>query len=241
MKLFFVITGCYAGLWLPWNVPNLFVHPRSNTIGHDDVKVIPENVAPDSLAKRFQPLLHIAHGCHPFPAFDLDNHLGGGLYPSGKVSGKCSSSPGQAYTRSQTFDNLTAIVFAYYFPKEQNRNTIVTAGHRHAWHHVVLFLDEGKPARLILDKFGDEHYSYITWSSIGDRPQIVKSYETLSLYLGDGSGDSQALVEWTLLPKTLISPLEDSIWESVDPYSSQKCPLLDANFPKVIEAAYWAK
>jgi Necrosis inducing protein (NPP1) len=86
---------------------------------------------------KFQPNLIVAGGCVPFPAVDWWGNLGGGLNPTGSPSGKCSHSSGQVYVRALMFNGDCAVMYSWYFPKDQ-----VLQGHRHDWENIVVWLSE---------------------------------------------------------------------------------------------------
>ena len=81
----------------------------------------------------------------------------GGLSPTGGSNAGCSSSTGQVYARSASFNNAFAIMYAWYMPKVRNachrgvnqKLTFALAqdspstglGHRHDWERIVVWLD----------------------------------------------------------------------------------------------------
>ena len=73
-----------------------------------------------------------------------DRYSSGGLKPTGDPSGDCSSSTGQVYARAESFNNAFAIMYAWYFPKDQIVDGGGNAGHRHDWENVVVWIDDRK-------------------------------------------------------------------------------------------------
>lgn len=67
----------------------------------------------------------------------------GGLKKAGSPSGGCRyQDRGQTYTRSAWHGGRFAILFAWYWPKDQPRGGKVAGGHRHDWECAVVWLDD---------------------------------------------------------------------------------------------------
>lgn len=101
---------------------SLLVHAAVQipTLPHDKIRTIYQDALPaDSVYVRFAPSLHIDHGCVPFPAVDAQGRMNQGLAPAGPSDGGCTSSPGQVYLRVEPYQGLIAMMYAWYFPKEQ--------------------------------------------------------------------------------------------------------------------------
>ncbi|KAH9862979.1 hypothetical protein J1614_010708, partial [Plenodomus biglobosus] len=91
---------------------------------------------------RFQPLLHRAHGCEPYTAVDDRGNTSGGLEDSGDVRGGCrDTNKGQTYARAAWHNGRFAILYAWYWPKDQPMSGQVVGGHRHDWESTVVWLD----------------------------------------------------------------------------------------------------
>lgn len=58
-----------------------------------------------------------------------------GLADSGAPDGDCSSSTGQAYARAATYNGSYAILYSWYFPKDEpsEAEALFGAGHRYDW------------------------------------------------------------------------------------------------------------
>lgn len=91
---------------------------------HDAIRTIPENVAPDSIYKRYQPYLKVTWGCVPFPAVDAEGFLSGGLKTSGTSDGDCRHNLGQIYVRAGWQHGKHGIMYSWFFPKEQFLNSV---------------------------------------------------------------------------------------------------------------------
>nr|ABQ53551.1 necrosis- and ethylene-inducing protein 1 [Moniliophthora perniciosa] len=119
----------------------LFIVTRSmsapHQLPHDQIAKFPKSGGP--LETQYQPALHIGNGCHSYPAVDVDGNWSGGLKPTGAPSAACKdTSKAQTYVRSATFQGKTALVYAWYMPKDEISTGI---GHRHDWEGAVVFLN----------------------------------------------------------------------------------------------------
>ncbi|MDI3412041.1 NPP1 family protein [Bacillus sonorensis] len=114
---------------------------NAGVIDHDKVVGFKE-VAPSTVsqkaAKRFQPYLKVYSGCVPFPAVDAQGNTSGGLEPTGAPEGHCSKNTGQVYTRSAWYNGVWAIMYSWYFPKDEASPGL---GHRHDWEGIVVWVD----------------------------------------------------------------------------------------------------
>lgn len=110
-------------------------------IDHDKVvgfrEVTPTTVT-QKAAKRFQPYLKVYSGCVPFPAVDAQGNTNGGLKPTGAPEGRCSKNTGQVYSRSAWYNGVWAIMYSWYFPKDEASPSL---GHRHDWEGIVVWID----------------------------------------------------------------------------------------------------
>ncbi|KAF9694266.1 hypothetical protein EKO04_008081 [Ascochyta lentis] len=138
-----------------------------DVVAHDSLKPIPTRVQSGVVGRaieRFAPLLHIAHGCQPYTAVDDAGNTSGGLQDTGNVSAGCrDQSKGQLYARATWHKEKFAILYAWYFPKDQPNAGNVAGGHRHDWESVVVWLDN--PANenpKILGGAASGHGSYKT-------------------------------------------------------------------------------
>lgn len=50
--------------------------PAPGTVAHDSLNPVVDTLGPNgNVIKKFQPLLHIAHGCQPYPAVNKNNQI----------------------------------------------------------------------------------------------------------------------------------------------------------------------
>jgi hypothetical protein len=115
-----------------------------DVVPHDSIKWIPNSIRSGTegdAIRRYEPYLHIAHGCQSYPAVSATGQVGGGLSNSGTPSGGCDSAAnGQTYTRGAWYNGRFAIMYAWYFPKDQIASGL-NGGHRHDWESVVIWID----------------------------------------------------------------------------------------------------
>ncbi|GKT40249.1 uncharacterized protein ColSpa_00430 [Colletotrichum spaethianum] len=114
-------------------------------VSHDSLSPMPQTVQQNAVGiaiANFNPLLHIAHGCQPYTAVDDAGNTSGGLKPTGSSDGDCTdTSKGQTYARGTWHNDKYAIMYAWYFPKDQPNDEVSTGAHRHDWESIVVWLN----------------------------------------------------------------------------------------------------
>lgn len=112
----------------------------ASSVPHDSLE--PISGLTNTLTQRYLPLLNIGDGCHPYTAVDADGNWNAGLKDSGSNGGNCSlDTKQQVYVRGAAItDKITAIMYAYYFPKD-NGYLVASIGHRHDWEYVMVFVE----------------------------------------------------------------------------------------------------
>lgn len=114
-----------------------------DSIGHTSVVALPQTVPNDTsgdLYLAYQPKLKVVNGCVPFPAVDVAGSTNAGLKDTGNTNGGCKSSIGQTYVRSAIYGGYFAIMYSWYFPKDQSFDGI-SLGHRHDWEGAIVWLN----------------------------------------------------------------------------------------------------
>jgi hypothetical protein len=123
-----------------------------DVVSHDSFKYVPNSIrsgTEGNAIRRYEPYLHIAHGCQSYPAVSATGQVGGGLQNSGSPSGGCNSAAnGQTYTRAAWYNGRFAIMYAWYFPKDQISSGGLNGGHRHDWESIVIWIDNRKSSPL---------------------------------------------------------------------------------------------
>ncbi|KAJ5499425.1 hypothetical protein LT330_000299 [Penicillium expansum] len=115
---------------------------RRGTVASSALVGLPQAVPAGATGDRYlayQPKLKVVNGCVPFPAVDANGNTNAGLKPSGSSNGGCSSSTGQVYVRSGTSGGKNALMYSWYFPKDEPSTGI---GHRHDWEGVIIWLSD---------------------------------------------------------------------------------------------------
>ncbi|KZV85286.1 NPP1-domain-containing protein [Exidia glandulosa HHB12029] len=144
-------------------------------IDHDAVVGFPQTVpsgTAGTLYLKYKPLLFVVNGCVPFAAVDAAGNTGGGLATTGSSNGGCSSNTGQVYARAATANGAFAIMYAWYFPKDEPSDGL---GHRHDWEGIVVWLSNATTSATLLGVAASAHGDFDTTTSpnlSGTRPLI---------------------------------------------------------------------
>lgn len=192
-------------------------------IPHDQVQPIAQNATAVEL--KFQPRLKVDDGCVPFPAVDAQGNTSGGLAPSGGRNSGCSSSAGQVYARTATYNGECAIMYSWYFPKDQ-----VLDGHRHDWENAVVFLSTCSTSATIRAVSYSAHSGYgkATAPPLSGTAALIRYYTDgiTNHQLGTTStvGGMQALIDWDLMPAAARTALQNA------DFGDGNVPMKDANF-----------
>ncbi|KAF2454625.1 necrosis inducing protein-domain-containing protein [Lineolata rhizophorae] len=213
------------------NIVTATVTHRRAVIDHDAVVGFDQTVPDTSIGElylTYKPYLNVVSGCVPFPAVDAAGNTNGGLSPTGSPSGDCDSSDGQVYARSEQYGENFAIMYAWYFPKDEPSDGL---GHRHDWESVVVWIDDpDAPEPAILGVAASAHGDYSTTTSpnlSGTRP-LIRYFNTWPLdhQLGFTStqGGEQPLIAWQSMTDAARSALENT------DFGSANVPFKDANF-----------
>ncbi|GMF51972.1 unnamed protein product [Phytophthora fragariaefolia] len=241
----------------------IFSSAEGVSIGHDKVQPFPQPepiTISEKAAVKHKPSLQIVNGCHPYPAVNAAGEVGAGLKGSGKPDGKCKGSDlgSQVYGRASWHNDLWAIMYAWYFPKDSYDSIFSRDGHRHKWVNAVVWLDNPalespkifavstsnlkgsyrirKNAPPQCGLFCDPEFTeYINGSS----PMLSygKYIEEPSLHMlrmttKRGVGEVQDLIMWEQLSEPARVALS-----VMDFGEKAKVPFIDANFNASLEAA----
>ncbi|KAF7188964.1 NLP effector protein 10 [Pseudocercospora fuligena] len=217
-------------------------------VNHDSMRYLPESVRsgnPGTVITNYEPYIHIAHGCRPYPAVDQSGNVNGGLQNSGSPSGGCNDGTNQqTYVRAKMFDGRFAMMFAWYFPKDQISAGGANAGHRHDWESVVCWTDD--PTGTTTPKFhgcaasGHGDYPRKTQDPRfrdGTHPQ-VEYYTNLptnhELQFKSGPGRNVAMIDWEKLSPQAQCALNKHS------FGKANCPFNDGNFDSNLRKAWIA-
>lgn len=186
-------------------------------LDHDQVQQIPANTTDVELY--YQPM--IADGpdsCNNYPAVDSAGNVSGGLHPSGAPDGHCRGTNGQVYSRMAEYYDHCAIMYSYYFPKDQPPNYLGAAGgHRHDWENIVVWTNQCKVGSPILKIDYSTHGKYRVnynpplWRGRdgylvnGVHPKVgyhatYDGFADHSLDWTNDNGRNQPLISWSRMP-----------------------------------------
>ncbi|KAL1582221.1 hypothetical protein WHR41_09071 [Cladosporium halotolerans] len=208
-----------------------------STVPHDSIAFIPESYrggAEGNAIKRFEPYLHIAHGCASYPAVSASGQVGGGLQNSGGPSSGCNDGRnGQTYVRGAFHNGRYAIMYAWYFPKDQISAGGANGGHRHDWESVVVWIDD--PASANPHVFGGAasgHGGFKTTTSpnmaTGSSRLQVEYFTTFptnhELQFTATSGNDLAMIDYDTVSDAVRAAFDGYDWGNAN------CPFNKGNF-----------
>ncbi|CAG8162547.1 unnamed protein product [Penicillium salamii] len=190
---------------------------RRGTVDSDKLVGLPQTLpsgATGDLYLAYQPHLKVVNGCVPFPAVDADGNTNAGLNPTGSSNGGCSSSTGQIYVRSGASGDHYAVMYSWYFPKDEPSTGI---GHRHDWEGVIVWLSDSSStaASNVLAVCPSAHGGWDCSTSdftLDGTSPLIK-YESIwpvdhSLGLTTTVGGTQPMVAWESLSTAVQNALD---------------------------------
>ncbi|KAJ3469655.1 hypothetical protein MRS44_003720 [Fusarium solani] len=193
--------------------------------------------------ERFQPFLHIAHGCQPYTASNeqVDISVGsGGLQDSGNPSAGCRDrNKGQTYVRGAWHKGKFGLMYAWYFPKDQPNAGNVVGGHRHDWENVVVWIDNPDNANPRIVGFaasGHGDYSRTT-NPIREGDKVKVEYFTQlglnhALQMSNTRGDTHWLLQWESMDARSRNALQNAN------FGKANVPFKDGNFFNNLDKAF---
>ncbi|KAG6945941.1 hypothetical protein JG688_00016295 [Phytophthora aleatoria] len=190
---------------------------------------------------KFKPQIQIRTGCVPYPAVNEFGETSGGLQISGNPKGGCRGSGhgSQVYGRSTWINDVWAIMYSWYFPKDSPSSRM---GHRHDWEHAIVFIDNPDvPDAQILACSVSSHDGYKKYNPCP--PWVIDGTSLKVRYkhdwplnhdldiTGDG-GSSQDLIMWDQMTNDARRALN-----SVS-FGKSNTPFNDGNFHPKLEKAW---
>jgi hypothetical protein len=111
------------------------------------LKKLPEKA--DKIEKNYAPVYdYDKDGCYATAAIGADGRLNPGLRIGGHENGHCRDAPqlnnANTYARAKCNNGWCAIMYASYFEKDQASKGGGSAGHKHEWEHVVVWVSQDK-------------------------------------------------------------------------------------------------
>ncbi|OEV09057.1 hypothetical protein AN218_23735 [Streptomyces nanshensis] len=129
--------------------------------------------------KTFEPAYdYDKDGCYATPAIGPDGTLAEGLDLGGDVNGNCRDESDldntNVYSREKCNNGWCGIVYASYFEKDQVSAGGGSAGHRHDWEHIVVWVKDGTAEYVATSAHGGftvHKPSDLPWD--GTHPKVV--------------------------------------------------------------------
>ncbi|MDX1017318.1 necrosis-inducing protein [Sinorhizobium medicae] len=209
----------------------------ADVIDHDKVRGFPDSTS--GLLKTFQPYLKVIRGCVPFPAVDADGSVSGGLKPSGMLNGGCSHNRGQIYVRAAPYNRACAVMYSWFFPKDQNQNWFAKGGSRYDWQNVIVWLTRcNSEAQVVAVSYWShdrDRYDVMRQPHMDGTHPLVKYYRQVGGYhfsLADTRypGGTQPAVGWSELTEEARETLDNHNFGDVAvPFNSYN---FDANLER---------
>ncbi|KAL1642075.1 hypothetical protein SLS58_005663 [Diplodia intermedia] len=217
---------------------------RAPTVPHDSLWPMPERVrggVEGNAIRRYEPFLHIASGCQPYTAVNDRGQVSGGLDNTGSATGGCRDDRrGQTYARGVWHRGRYAIMYSWYFPKDQISDGGGNFGHRHDWENVVIWIDN--PGNANPRVFGAGASGHGNYKKTGAPPmrngnRLQVEYMTNfpsnhELQFKTSPGREQWMIDWQELPKASRDALNEHKWGAAN------CPFNDGNFIKNLNNAW---
>ncbi|KAK2685152.1 hypothetical protein QWA68_016432 [Fusarium oxysporum] len=237
-----------TGMAAPTEVLNN-LHARA-VVNHDSLNPIPKTIRNDKVGAaidRWQPLLHIADGCQPYTAVDANGNVSGGLQDSGSKTGGCKdTSKGQTYARAGMHNGKLAIMYAWYWPKDQPADGNLFSGHRHDWENVVVFIDNYEsPSATLYAAAASGHGDYKkTKNPQRSGNNVMAEYFTSlgknhELQFKTSPGRTYWIYEWTAMtPAARQGLITGPSGNPAEPWGSANVPFIDANFGNNLAKAW---
>jgi Necrosis inducing protein (NPP1) len=152
----------------------------------DPPPALPANA--DGLEQTFQPAYdYDTDGCYPTPAIGPDGTIAPGLALGGHPNGQCRDQwdldNTNGYARYKCNNGWCAIIYALYFEKDQAALGPGSAGHRHDWEHVVVWVQDDQAEYVSTSEHGSfriHQRSAIRWD--GTHPKIVYHKDGISTH-----------------------------------------------------------
>ncbi|KAH8897221.1 necrosis and ethylene-inducing protein [Thozetella sp. PMI_491] len=212
-------------------------------VAHDSLSPIAERIQSGGLGgiiKTFSPLLHIAHGCQPYPAVNDNGDTSGGLQDTGSSTGGCrDQSKGQTYARAGTVDGKTVVMYSWYFPKDQPNSGDTVGGHRHDWENIVIQVDDPNAATpKIINAAASSHSGFTKAGGApkmeGNSPKVeyFTSFPTdHELQFTDTVGKTYPISDWDAMPDAAKKALQDT------DFGKANVPFKDGSFESKVRQA----
>ncbi|KAI1030695.1 hypothetical protein LB503_012995 [Fusarium chuoi] len=225
------------------------LHARA-TVNHDSLNPVKKTIEGGAIGAaidRWQPLLHIADGCQPYTAVDTNGNVNGGLQDSGSKTGGCKDTrKGQTYARAAIHNGKLAIMYAWYWPKDQPADGNLVSGHRHDWENVVVFIDNYQsPGATLYAAAASGHGDYKkTKNPQRKGNNVMAEYFTSfgknhELQFKTSPGRTYWIYDWAAMtPAARQGLITGPSRDPKKPWGSANVPFIDANFGNNLNKAW---
>ncbi|RFN54288.1 hypothetical protein FIE12Z_1414 [Fusarium flagelliforme] len=220
-------------------------------VPHDSLNPVGKTIQGGAIGAaidRWQPLLHIADGCQPYTAVTTNGDVSGGLQDSGSKTGGCKDTrKGQTYARAAMHNGKLAIMYAWYWPKDQPADGNLVSGHRHDWENVVVFIDNYQsPGATLYAAAASGHGSYKkTKTPQRNGNNVMAEYFTSGgknheLQFKTSPGRTYWIYDWAAMtPAARTGLINGPNGNPNDnPWGNANVPFIDANFGRNIGNAW---
>lgn len=195
--------------------------------------------------KKFQPSIKVLDACVPFPAVGPYT-ASRGLKIGGDVNGQCGGGPGQVYVRHKNFSGrkMRGIMYAYYFPKDQVAAGARSAGHRHDWEEVIIWVSWNWSRKIKASMSGHGGYTTSGKDWNGNHKNVlyangntVKGISKEFRSTTSTGGYRHPIANWFQLSKAVKNTLENAVWKDQTGKQSATCKIVDARFNSKMDQA----
>ncbi|KAH7305799.1 secreted protein [Stachybotrys elegans] len=141
----------------------------------------------DEIDLRFQPLLDFDRdGCYNTAAIDSSGYTNPGLSATGTPEGRCRDPPqlqnSNVYSRRRCNNGYCAVMYEYYFEKDQAVRGSFLGGHRHDWENIVVFSQGNSIIRVAASCHGGYGDASNSFPASGTRPYLVYHKDGISTH-----------------------------------------------------------
>lgn len=171
----------------------------------------------------------------------------GGLQDSGSKTGGCKdTSKGQTYARAAMHNGKLAIMYAWYWPKDQPADGNLVSGHRHDWENVVVFIDNYQsPGATLYAAAASGHGDYKkTKNPQRSGNNVMAEYFTSfgknhELQFKTSPGRTYWIYDWAAMtPAAQKGLITGPSGDPNEPWGNANVPFIDANFGNNLNKAW---
>lgn len=222
---------------------------RDGISKRDIITPLPQRA--DEQELKFQPGLDFdSDGCYNTAAISPDGTTNPGKKATKQVEGECRGEDqlnnSNTYSRKRCNNGYCAIMYEYYFEKDQAIGGSFLGGHRHDWENIIVFVKGNSVMRVAPSCHGDYENAKNTFAIQGDHPLLVYHKDGLGTHcFRHANTDDQLNIEnpfgvWFRSPLVGWNnwPTNDLRTKMIDTYDgSATVKLRDDRFGNSLKAA----